>query len=248
MFIKIKNKILNHLLKKEFNIKYIDLKHLLESLLESNNIYNQNKIVDGKILNSGERQVSQTLDGIRCDHLGRYKFANNFILDNDNILDLACGIGYGSFIMSQNKNINITSIDISQDAIDYANKYYKNDKINFVCSDCFKADLKNKSFNKIISFETIEHIEEDIKLLNLYHNILKDDGLLILSTPNELLMPFSKNNFQFHIKHYKPNELEILLNKCGFVINGIYSQKTNKDEQLIKGWNGVFNIVVCKKA
>lgn len=201
----------------------------------------------GTELFSGERQVAENLENIRSDHIGRYEFSKKYLKDNDKVLDIACGVGYGTYILSNyNKTTSVLGADIASQAIDYANKYYKLPNNNFICGDCFKLRLDNNFYDKIISFETVEHIKDDKKLIKMYYNILKEDGLLILSTPNQELMPFTPK-FKFHIRHYTPKELERLLNKCGFKISENYSQKTNQDRELIKGYNGIFNIVVCKK-
>jgi len=47
--------------------------------------------------NTGERQVSPTLDGIRKDHLARYKWAAKRL--SGCVYDIGCGIGYGSKIL-----------------------------------------------------------------------------------------------------------------------------------------------------
>lgn len=198
-------------------------------------------------LHSGERQVSKSLDGIRADHLGRYEFVLKYIESGDKILDLACGVGYGSYILANsNDSVNVTGADISKDSIDFANSNYKIFNNSFVCQNALEFNSEEK-FDKIVSFETIEHIKDDKQLLKNFCMVLKDDGLLFLSTPNAIIMPFLKEFFPFHIKHYFPIELEQLLKECGFDIIEVYSQKTNMDRELIPGWEGVFNVVVCKK-
>lgn len=228
------------------NRKLDELRVALERLMRSVKI-------DGSALDSGERQVSSKLDGIRYDHLGRYEFVLNYIKNNDLVLDLACGTGYGSYLMAQfNRNIKVDGVDISSDAIDFANKHYWQDNIHYFCCDAFEFSSLSvparKKYSKIVSFETIEHIPDDVKLLNMFHDLLLEDGLLFLSTPNQELMPFDKIKFPYHFKHYRSEELQKLLVSCGFNIKSVYSQKTNTDRALVSGWNGVFNVVVCEKS
>lgn len=200
-----------------------------------------------ELLYTGERQISKTLEGIRADHLGRYEFVLDYLNNNDKILDAACGVGYGTYILANsNQTVNVLGVDFSKDSIDFANINYKSPNNTFACNDVLEFDSEEK-FDKIVSFETIEHIENDKQLLKIFYSLLKDDGELFLSTPNAIMMPFSKEYFPFHIKHYIPIELEQLLKECGFDIIEIYSQKTNMDRELVSGWEGVFNVVICKK-
>ena len=79
-------------------------------------------------LNSGERQVAQSLDGIRKDHLWRYELVADFLAKQfgairTNGADIFCGNGYGSHIVAKRlQNTQILAIDASKEAIDSANR------------------------------------------------------------------------------------------------------------------------------
>ena len=62
----------------------------------------------------GERQVSPTVDGIRADHVNRYKWAIDKTIGR--VTDAACGIGYGSVILAE-AGIKVRAIDIDAEAI-----------------------------------------------------------------------------------------------------------------------------------
>ena len=199
-------------------------------------------------LYSGERQVADSPEGIRKDHLGRYYFATQFVTKNDKVLDAACGIGYGSFLINQKTGAKVTGIDISQETVDYANATYRsNEDIKFFASDILKLDLPLESFDVVTSFETIEHVAQDKEILQKFHGLLKSHGILICSTPNEEKMPFDPIKHKFHIKHFTPTELKKLLNECNFEIVEIYSQHDKHSREIRQGDDGIFNIVICKK-
>ncbi len=198
--------------------------------------------------NDGERQAAPTLGNIRDDHIARYEFASSFISAGHSVLDLACGVGYGSHLISlQTSCSHVLAIDLSKEAINYAQQFYQNDKIEYRVGDCLTTPLYDEVFDMVISLETLEHIQEDKELLGRFNKTLKKDGGLILSTPNQLAMPFSSEGFPHHIKHYLPKELGILLLNSGFSIDSVYSQPDNNSKNIIPGWDGVFNIVICKK-
>lgn len=197
----------------------------------------------------GERQASPTLEGIRDDHTGRYRLATEYIENNATVLDMACGVGYGTYIISTETNCNqILAVDISKEAIDYANKFYNSSKITYRQDNCLTTKLDSNSFDVIVSFETIEHINEDRSLISRFFDALKPGGKLLISTPNQLEMPFEPDTFPFHIKHYTPDEFTDLLETGGFSIEKVFSQPDNMSSLIIPGWKGKFNIVVCSKS
>ena len=196
----------------------------------------------------GERQAAKTLDGIRPDHVGRYEFATQYVPDKGQVLDMACGVGYGAYILASQTNCqNILAIDISRDGIKYANQHYRSPKITYRQADCLTTNLKPDNFDVVVSFETVEHIQNDKLLIKRFFAALKPDGKLILSTPNQLLMPFISEKFPFHIRHYTPEELIALITSVGFSVESCFSQPNKRSTELIPGWEGLFNIVVCSK-
>ena len=203
-------------------------------------------------LYSGERQTAADVSGIRADHTARYEFCAEFLksLHCNNYLkglDCFCGNGYGSAILADNlPDVTISSIDASEDAIAFARKFYHRDNVQYI-EKCFPFKLESK-YDFIVSFESIEHIKQDTMLLKEFYRALNNDGYLFLSTPNEEFMPYNKHNFPFHIKHYTPEVLKKILKNCGFEILRVLLQKSKNEPELIDGWDGKYNILICKKA
>jgi SAM-dependent methyltransferase len=67
-------------------------------------------------------------------------------------------------------------------------------------------------FDRVVSFETIEHIAEQAEFLDEIKRVLKPDGVLILSCPNKAEYS-DKRGFtnEFHVKELYRRELEALL-------------------------------------
>ena len=59
----------------------------------------------------------------------------------------------------------------------------KNYTGTFICSSIYDVDFKPESFHTIVSFETLEHLDEPVFVLNLFHQWLCHGGRLILSIP-----------------------------------------------------------------
>jgi predicted SAM-dependent methyltransferase len=197
----------------------------------------------------GERQAAPTIDTIRPDHRGRYEFVASVIPEGSTILDIACGVGYGSYIMAHKTQCErIAAVDVSSDAIAYGTRYYSSPKISYICSDCLTVVLQPESFDCIVCFETIEHIQDDQQLLKKLYQLLKPQGTLLCSTPNQDKMPFSRTSHPFHHRHYTPEQFEALLRGAGFAIAEKRSQHNIYAAKVSDGWSGFFNIAVCKKA
>lgn len=196
----------------------------------------------------GERQIAITLDDIRADHLGRYEFAAGHIGEHMEVLDIACGIGYGTYLMAKTVPLaHVLGVDISQDALDFAESHYKCENNDFLQGDCLAVDLPEQTYDLVVSFETIEHIDGDRVFFGRIFNTLKPGGRFICSTPNQDVKPFSPEKNPFHLRHYKLGEISELLTSNGFDIEGVYSQYSNNKKEVIEGANGAFHIIVSRR-
>lgn len=115
-------------------------------------------------------------------HLQRYHFAKRHLVPG-RILDMACGTGYGTDVLAAAPGVTIvTGVDIDEDAINYAKKTYRNNKIAFFQKDFFSF-LDDKLFDTIVSLETIEHINNPTRGIQHLLSLLKPGGRLIISAP-----------------------------------------------------------------
>ena len=163
-----------------------------------------------------------------ADHLARYKFAETFVKDKS-VLDIACGTGFGVDILSKSGASSVLGVDIDQSAISYAVENYGSDKVKFVSGSAESIEAPDNSFDVIVSFETIEHLEDELrsKYLDELFRTLKPDGVLLLSTPNkQITSPWQdKPNNPFHILEYTKEMLKKEVEKHGFKIDFWYGQR-----------------------
>jgi ubiquinone/menaquinone biosynthesis C-methylase UbiE len=208
------------------------------------------KAIGKKTMNRGERQITTQYDQIRPDHLNRYEFACQQIgqLQQDNkILDLACGIGYGTLMLAKNTKAKVTGVDIEQAAISHAKQHFSSENTQFICQDAKLLDIKANTQNVVVSFETIEHVDFDQQLLDIFFRVLKPGGQLICSTPNQEVMPFDPERFAYHLKHYTNTELTELLRNAGFHQIQLYAQHDPVAGDVVAGCDGCFTIAVAVK-
>lgn len=209
---------------------------------------------------TGERLIPNQVDiELEIEHMQRYKFAKQFV-DDKIVLDSACGDGYGSDILSE-KAKEVYGIDISGEAILEARKKYTNNKIQFIESDITNMPLNDNKFDVVVSYETIEHIDEasQVLFMNEVKRVLKSDGVLIISTPNKSIYS-DKYNYhnEFHIKEFYKTEFIRFLRKffknvelCNqyFEISNIIEKRNDTKSDNVKLVNddnlAKFYIAVC---
>lgn len=160
---------------------------------------------------TGERIIPDLTeeDPILSEHLIRYYFAGQFV-KNKTVLDIACGSGYGSAILKKEGAAHVYGVDISKEATDYAKQRYGQDGIDFIQSDATNIPLDDNSIDILVSFETIEHVENYKAFMSEITRVLKPDGVLVLSTP---IKDTSPDNNPFHIKEFSLAEFTKLMSK-----------------------------------
>lgn len=116
-------------------------------------------------------------------HIERYKYAG-CMLSPGIVADVACGSGYGSYLLATqfNQQVNkIIAFDKSEEAIAYAQTRYNHPKITFVVSDVMVNYVEKA--NTIISLETIEHLENPQQFILHWAMQLQPGGRFIVSVP-----------------------------------------------------------------
>lgn len=73
---------------------------------------------------------------------------------------------------------------------------------------------QDKKYDLIVCLEVIEHVTDPVKLLNNMKAVLKDDGHILVSTPNhiywierKLIDQFGDTNWYHHVRAYTPKTL-----------------------------------------
>ncbi len=162
---------------------------------------------------TGERhmtdQVGLALSLGHIDHMVRYAFAASFV-GGKRVLDITCGSGYGSQFMALQGASEVVGVDIDKSAIEYARKLHQHQLVSYLQADAHSVpQLEDASFDVIVSFETIEHLERPRDFLLELRRLLKPGGQLFLSCPNDYrVSPWIS---EFHIHKFKFTEFRDLI-------------------------------------
>jgi len=159
---------------------------------------------------TGERFTPECVREIWYEHYHRYALAKNFV-NNKKILDAACGEGYGSHILAGYAK-NVIGVDIDEKSIFHAKEKYKKSNLKYIQASCTNLPFDDNSFDVIVSFETLEHLAEQQHMLIEFNRVLKNDGLLMISTPDkEHYSDATGFTNEYHVKELYKDEFKTLL-------------------------------------
>ncbi|MDR3087359.1 MAG: methyltransferase domain-containing protein, partial [Azoarcus sp.] len=128
-------------------------------------------------------------------HLKRYLFLQDFILPG-NVLECACGTGYGAAILSRLDTITeYYGVDLSGVAISAAQANNPDARFSFHAVDL--AEPAPTLYQNVISLETIEHVPNPYRFIELLIDKMAPDGQLLLSLPAETWAGSHLNPYHF---------------------------------------------------
>ncbi|CAA2160568.1 putative S-adenosylmethionine-dependent methyltransferase/MSMEI_2290 [Methylobacterium brachiatum] len=161
---------------------------------------------------TGERYVAGIRGEIEFEHYHRYLFASQFCA-GARVLDIASGDGYGSFIISQVAE-QVLGVDVDFETVRNSIKEYSSNNLKFVQGKCDSLPVERESFDVVLSFETLEHVEEQEAFLAEIRRALKPGGIAVISTPDrETYSPEGITHNQFHLKELSSGEFFDLVSK-----------------------------------
>lgn len=144
-------------------------------------------------------------------HLARYRFAASRARPG-RVLDLACGVGYGTRLVADTSDrvSEAIGVDLAADAIGYATSHYARPGVRFVNADAL-AFTDPLGFATIISLETIEHVLEPAPLVAHLTAMLAPGGVLIASVPTTPSVDVNPH----HLHDFTERSFRRMLARCG---------------------------------
>jgi len=178
---------------------------------------------------TGERLIPGQVDvDLLNEHMARYTFAARLACGK-RVLDAGCGAGYGAAELAA-EALTVVGVDVAEEAIDFARAHYPLPNLTFERGTCTALPHADGSFDLVVAFEVIEHLENWRELLREARRVLAPGGQFVVSTPNKLYYtesrgreganPFHVHEFEFaefreeltavfpHVSLYLENHVE----------------------------------------
>ncbi|MUT65109.1 methyltransferase domain-containing protein [Paenibacillus sp. NEAU-GSW1] len=157
------------------------------------------------------REVKEHYGDVYEEHISRYELACRYV-PGLTVLDAACGAGYGSAMLRRAGAAETFGIDVDARSVELAQRDYGGEGIRFAVGDVLQLPFASRSFDAVVSFETIEHVPDGAAWLAESARVLKDGGLFIVSTPNRTvtnppLYYEEQPHNSFHQFEYRTSEL-----------------------------------------
>ncbi len=146
------------------------------------------------------------------DHLSRYWWASDIAAGGD-VLDCACGKGYGAFILASTAR-SALGVDLNPRSLEIAGGTFRRPNLSYLAHDVLQLGALGRTFDVITAFEIIEHIrpEDTDPFLSGLAACLKPTGKLLISTPNhEVVLKSGSLVPEFHINNFTSRQLRSLL-------------------------------------
>lgn len=175
---------------------------------------------------TGERFTPECLREMRYEHWHRYAFAAA-LAPGRRVLDAACGEGYGSALLAGAGAASVLGADIDPATVAHARlRYGELPGLEFVEADATRLDsLSDGGFDLVVSFETLEHVEAQERLLDGFARLLAPGGVLLVSSPDKRTYSDQRGHHNpFHVRELYRDQFEALL-AARFPARRLWGQK-----------------------
>lgn len=143
-------------------------------------------------------------------HVARYEFAKQYV-HNKNVLDVACGLGYGTALLYASGARTVLGIDLDSESVCQARRLYAEPGVQFEVGNAEDLSAYN-GFDTVVSFETIEHLQRPELFLKEIARVLVPNGTFIVSTPTRQQGTIEdKPRNPFHVREWSLEEFRELL-------------------------------------
>jgi 2-polyprenyl-3-methyl-5-hydroxy-6-metoxy-1,4-benzoquinol methylase len=123
--------------------------------------------------------------------------------NNMTFIDMGCGGGYISKQIYLQNKCNIIGVDFSAKAIQLAKENCKNLPIIFLNNPINKVELPDRSADVVACFGSLEHIEDIDSVLFEIIRILKNNGIIFVTSSNKKSIMYIHRKIKEVLKLWK---------------------------------------------
>lgn len=157
------------------------------------------------------------------------------------LLEIGCGEGRGIAHLLPAVS-SYAAIDKIEAAVERLRQQYPSGK--FVSGHLPPLPYADQSFDAVVTFQVIEHIQDDVLFLREINRVLRPGGVALITTPNR---PLSLSRNPWHIREYTADELTQLAKRFFTHVNmrGItgnekvmaYHERNRQSVQKLMRWD-----------
>ena len=171
----------------------------------------------------GER-IDDTADDNSLSQLllvERHRFAYQQVIPQvkeKRVLEIGCGTAFGTRLLAEFVD-EMVALDTDPRLIAHLAEK-PSAHTTYQVYDGLTLPFPSDSFDAIISFQVIEHVDDDAAFLEEIKRVLKVDGRAYLTTPNRLirLLPEQRPFNHYHLREYTPEDVKMLARRAGFAV------------------------------
>ncbi len=145
-------------------------------------------------------------------HQRRYETAARYA-KNRRVLDIACGVGYGSKMLKLAGATSVVGVDLSPETLVYAREKHQAPGLQYICANAETFNW-HESFDLIVSFETLEHLPNPDLFIERMSQLLAPGGYFLLSVP----LGETRHLDAYHLHAFSEKDVHHLFEQAGFVI------------------------------
>jgi SAM-dependent methyltransferase len=176
-------------------------------------------------------------------HLAVYEWIGARLI-GARVIDMACGEGYGSEVLSRGAS-SVIGLDANPDAHQHARLRYRRQNLRFE-RGLVETFGEPGSVDAVVFLQTIEHVQDPKAVLAHFRRLLAPGGVAYVSTPNLLTLAppgASKSDNPWHLREYRAQEFEAVC-RSGFddvELLGLFHARKLRVHQmaLACGWDTV---------
>lgn len=143
-------------------------------------------------------------------HVVTYKYSLIYATGKK-VLDYGCGSGYGTALISDACS-QIIGVDVSPDAVAHAATHFSAPNLSYQQverAEVAPLPFPDSSFDVVLSFQVIEHVENVSAYLREIERVLVPGGHFLIATPDRSsrLFSFQKPWNMWHLREYTQSQL-----------------------------------------
>ena len=138
------------------------------------------------------------------------------------LLDIGCGGGFLTNALIK-EGIQVTGLDISEDAINIAKHYDETKRVHYLKGDAYDLPFLENSFDFVCAMDFLEHVNNPEKVIQQVSKVLKPGGTFLFYTFNrnflswllvikgvQLILKRTPENLHVYHLFLKPKEIETI--------------------------------------